>query len=114
MPSSSPCKAMRNAFCRRMGSSPNTSARDATGSLPQCIVRRWVNDARSGEKSQGWRLPHTCHAGYGGLPPGLVMVLKHINLTTPMTDNLSREAVVFIGIGRCGRMHCSSANLGRH
>jgi hypothetical protein len=70
-----------NASFPPMVPSRHTSDLAATGSLPQRIARRWVNDSRSGEKSGGWLLPHKCQAGCS--PPGLVMVLKHVNLTTP-------------------------------
>jgi hypothetical protein len=61
----------------------HTSDLAATGSLPQRIAKRWPNDSSTGEKSRGWLLPHKCQAGCSGPPSGLVMVLKHVNLTTP-------------------------------
>jgi hypothetical protein len=43
---------IRNDFSPHMVPSPNTSARDATGSLPPRIATSWPNDSRVGTKSR--------------------------------------------------------------
>ena len=66
--------------------SPNTSARDATGSPPSSIAKRWPNDSRSGRKSRArsW-LP--MGRVRGSLPTSLSKDSVNANkLTTPMND----------------------------
>jgi hypothetical protein len=46
--------ALRNAFSRRTDPSPNTSARDATGSPLLNIASRWCNNSRRGGRLRVW------------------------------------------------------------